>query len=311
VGNLLLKISNGRRHRAVPALIALLMAMPAWAADRPKIGLALGGGGARGCAHVGVLRVLDKMHIPIDYIAGTSMGAVVGGLYASGLSVDEIERALVTTDWNDALADRTRYRELTFRRKDDENRYLTSFDAGLHGIRLALPSGLRSAQKLRFLLQSYLIPVAGVHDFSKLPIPFKAVASDIETGDAVVLDHGDLAAAIRASMSIPGVFSPMEMDGHLLVDGGITDNIPVDVARGMGADIVIAVDVGSPLLKREQLGSMVAVTNQVLTILTRRNMAPQIAARSGHSADPDRNRAAEEVTMTQPHLRTTSGGRIS
>ena len=244
--------------------------------SRPKIGLALGGGGARGAAHAGVLRALEEAHIPIDYIAGTSMGAVVGGMYASGMTPDEIDRALTTTDWRDALNDRTRYKDLAYRRKEDDMRYLTVIEAGVRGGKLVLPSGLRSGQKLRFLLQSYLVPVATVRDFSQLPIPFKAVAADIETGDAVVLDRGDLAEAIRASMSIPGVFSPMEIDGRLLVDGGIADNVPVDVVRAMGADIVIAVDVGSPMLKREQLGSMLAVTSQVLTILTRQNAQKQL-----------------------------------
>jgi len=125
-------------------------------------------------------------------------------------------------------------------------------------------------------LQWYLIPVSAVHDFSRFPVPFKAVAADIETGDVVVLDHGDLAEAIRASMAVPGVFSPTEIDGKLLVDGGIADNVPVDVVRAMGADVVIAVDVGSPLLKREELGSLLAVTGQVLTILTRQNVRRQI-----------------------------------
>lgn len=269
-------MSATNRGRALAVIV--LLALPAAGAEiaRPKIGLALGGGGARGCAHVGILRALEEQHIPIDYIAGTSMGAVVGGMYASGMTPDEIDRALSTTDWRDALVDRTRYKDLAYRRKEDDNRYLTVVEAGLRGRRLLLPSGLRSGQKLRFILQSYLIPVAEVRDFSRLPIPFKAVAADIETGDAVVLDHGDLAEAIRASMSIPGVFSPMEIDGKLLVDGGIADNVPVDVVRAMGADIVIAVDVGSPLLKRNQLESLLAVTGQVLTILTRQNVQKQL-----------------------------------
>jgi NTE family protein len=183
------------------------------------------------------------------------MGAAIAGLYASGMTADEIGRALMEADWRDTLTDRTRHKDLSFRRKEDETRYLTAFEAGLHGSHIILQRGLRSAQKLRFLLQTYLIPVAGVRDFNKLPIPFRAVAADMETGHAVVLDHGDLGEAIRASISIPGVFSPSEYEGKLLVDGGIADNIPVDVVRAMGADIVIAVDVGSPLLTREQIGS--------------------------------------------------------
>lgn len=261
--------------RLTAVTVALLLTVAAEA--RPKIGVALGGGGARGAAHIGVLRVLEELGVPVDYVAGTSMGAVVGGLYASGMSPDEIERALGEVDWNDTLNDRTAYRELAYRRKEDESRYLTSFEAGLRGKRLTLPNGLQSAQKVRFLLQSNLIGVAHVRDFSKLPVPFKAVAADVETGEAVVLGHGDLAEAIRASMSIPGVFSPIEIDGRLLVDGGIAKNVPVDVVREMGADIVIAVDVGGNMLKREQLQSMFAVTSQVLTLLTRRNTEEQLA----------------------------------
>src|SRR5258707_376877 len=195
------------RHAMKPACCALLLvAAGALAAERPKIGLALGGGGARGCAHVGILRVLEELHIPIDYIAGTSAGAIVGGMYASGMTPDEIDQALSTTDWRDAFADRTRYKDLAYRRKEDDNRYPTVFEVGLQRGHLVLPGGLRSGQKLRFLLQWYLIPVSDVHDFARLPVPFKAVAADIETGDAVVLDHGDLAEAIRASMALPGAF---------------------------------------------------------------------------------------------------------
>jgi NTE family protein len=270
------------------------------APHRPKIGLALGGGAARGCAHVGVLEVLEEMHIPVDYIAGTSMGAVVGGLYASGMSADEIDHALTTIDWRDAMNDRTRFKDLAFRRKEDESRYLTAFEAGIQNRRIALPRGLRSAQKLRFLLQSYLIPVAGIRDFSKLPIPFKAVAADIETGDAVLLDHGDLAEAIRASLSIPGMFSPVERDGKVLVDGGIADNVPVDVVRAMGADIVIAIDVGSPMLKRDELGSLFAVTSQVLTLLTRRNAQVQLAAASVVIVPPVTGFGSMDFTAARP-----------
>ncbi|HSP33886.1 MAG TPA: patatin-like phospholipase family protein, partial [Thermoanaerobaculia bacterium] len=261
------------------AIVVVLLAAASAAAQtsRPKIGLALGGGGARGCAHVGVLRALERMHVPIDYIAGTSMGAVVGGLYASGMDADQIEAGLTAIDWHDALNDHTRFKDLSYRRKEDETRYLTEFEAGFHGRKLALPLGLRSAQKLRFILQTYLLPVSATRDFSKLPIPFKAVAADIETGDAVVLDHGDLEEAIRASMSIPGIFAPLQLDGKLLVDGGVADNVPVDVVRAMGADIVIAVDVGSPLLKSDRLGSLFTVTSQVLTLITRRNAELQIA----------------------------------
>jgi NTE family protein len=261
--------------RLCAVVVAAVLACDASA--RPKIGVALGGGGARGAAHVGVLRALEEMHIPIDYVAGTSMGSVVGSLYASGMTPDQIEKTLTTTDWRDALNDRTKYKDLAYRRKEDDIRTMTALELGLRDRRPVLPGGMRSAQKLRFLLQTELMPVAAIQDFNKLPVPFRAVAADIETGDAVVLDHGDLAEAVRASMSIPGVFSPVELEGKLLVDGGVANNVPVDVVRAMGADIVIAIDVGSPLLKREQLGSLFSVTSQVLTILTRQNAAKQMA----------------------------------
>lgn len=262
---------------AAIALLAMASELPAEELRRPKIGLALGGGGARGCAHVGVIRALEELKIPIDYIAGTSIGAIVGGLYASGLTSTEIAKLLEKTDWTDIFEDRSSFRHLPFRRKEDEIRYLTAFEAGLKRGRLHLPGGLRSGQKFNFVLQSALIPVSGIDDFSKLPIPFKAVAADLETGERVVLEGGDLAQAIRASMAIPGVLSPVERDGRMLIDGGVADNVPVDLVRSMGADIVIAVDVSAPLLKRNQLGSMVAVMGQMSTILMRRTTVEQLA----------------------------------
>src|SRR4029079_8095849 len=149
-----------------------------------------GGGGARGGAHVGELEVLEQMHIPIDYIAGTSMGAVVGGLYAAGVAPERIEKELRALDWTAVLADRTPYKDLVWRRKVDEGAYLLDVEIGLHGKRLRFPTGMRAGQKLGFEIQAYLLPVADVNDFDKLPIPFRAVATDIATGSRVVLDHG-------------------------------------------------------------------------------------------------------------------------
>ena len=271
--------------RRLAAALAVSVVTAAWAAEespaqRPKIGLALGGGGARGGAHVGVLKVLERLHIPVDYVAGTSMGAVIGGLYAAGVPVDQIDEELRSTDWSDLLADRPTYRDLVWRRKQDEGRYLLDLELGLRDWKLHVPSGLRAGQKLGFKLQTLLLPVHEVHDFSKLPLPFACVATDVETGDRVVLDHGDLAQSILASMTIPGAFAPVEIDGKLLVDGGMADNLPVEVVRAMGADIVIAVNVGTPLAKREALGSFVGVTGQAFGFLTVRN-----AERSAALAD--------------------------
>ncbi len=265
------------RHANV-LLFYLLALTPASAAqERPTIGLALSGGGARGAAHVGVLKVLEEQRVPVDYVAGTSMGAIVGGFYAAGYSPGEIGEILTTLDWADVLADRTAYRELAFRRKEDERRYMMDVDLGVGRKGFKLPPGLRTGQKLGFLLSRYLRGVADTTDFDQLPTPFRAVAADITTGEEVVLGSGQLATAIRASMAIPGVFSPVDLDGRLLVDGGIANNVPVDVVREMGADVVIAVDIAERLLTREELDDFLEITNQALNMLTRGNMESRLA----------------------------------
>jgi NTE family protein len=231
----------------------------------------LSGGGARGAAHVGVIRVLEQLHIPIDAVAGTSMGAVVGGLYAAGLSATEIADVFGALDWQDLLTDRPPRRDLVFRRKQDDRGILAR---GALGVRaeegVVLPLGLVQGQKITQLLRAATLPVAEVHDFDRLPIPFRALATDLETGDPVVLRSGDLATVLRASMSAPGVFAPVEIDGRLLVDGGLVDNLPVDLARSMGVDVLIAVDVSFPLARRDGLASPLDVTNQMIGIMVRR-----------------------------------------
>ena len=216
---------------------------------RPRVGLVLSGGGARGAAHVGVLKVLEDMHVPIDAIAGTSMGAVVGGLYASGLNARQIEKLMTSINWQDAFRDRPSREDLTLRRKQEDETFLVKFPLGLRGGHVVLPRGLIQGQRLIETLRRLTLPVARISDFDQLPTPFRAVATDLETGEAVVMGSGDLTSAMRASLSGPGVFSPVEREGRLLVDGGIADNVPVDIARAMGVDVVIVVDVGFPLLK--------------------------------------------------------------
>ncbi|HEX5163424.1 MAG TPA: patatin-like phospholipase family protein [Steroidobacteraceae bacterium] len=242
---------------------------------RPRIGLVLSGGGARGAAHIGVLKVLEENRVPIDAIAGTSMGAVVGGLYASGLSAADIERVMTSVDWQDAFRDRPARKDLNFRRKQEDRTFLVKFPLGLKGRRLRVPRGLVQGQKLTQLLRGLTLPVAQVQSFDHLGIPFRAVATDIVTGDRVVLDHGDLTTAMRASLSAPGVFAPVEYEGRLLVDGGLTSNLPIDVAREMGVDILIVVDCGFPLLERNKLDSVATVSNQMLAILIRSNTSAQ------------------------------------
>jgi NTE family protein len=278
---------SARRRSALglgaAAILALVSASAFAAVDpaatRPKIGIAFSGGGAKGCAHVGVLRVLEELGVPVDYAAGTSMGSIIGGLYAAGRTPDELERLMLEIDWADALTDKPGREQLAFRRKDDDLRYLPDIELGLGRGGLRWPTGLRSGQKLNFLLRHLTLPVRTVNDFDQLPIPFRAVATDIGNGQMVVLDRGDLARALRASMAIPTVFSAVEYEGRLLVDGGVTNNVPVDVVRAMGADVVIAIDIGSPLTGEEEVGrSYLKILGQTLGLITRANMAPRLAS---------------------------------
>ena len=236
---------------------------------RPRVGLVLSGGGARGAAHVGVLKVIDEMRIPIDAIAGTSMGAVVGGLYASGMPVSEIEKLLRSVNWEDAFRDRPPREELGFRRKQDDREFLVRYALGVTDKGFVLPRGRVQGQKLEQVLRGASLPVAAVQSFDQLPIPFRAVATDLETGEAVILDSGDLVTAMRASMSAPGVFAPVERDGRLLVDGGLVENLPVEIARSMNVDVLIVVDVSFPLYASEDLTSPIEITNQAFAILIR------------------------------------------
>ncbi|MEE9912312.1 MAG: patatin-like phospholipase family protein [Deltaproteobacteria bacterium] len=245
-------------------------------AGQPRIGLVLSGGGARGMAHVGVIRVLEEMKIPVYCIAGTSMGAIVGGLYAAGMSPDEMEKMVTSMEWNEAFRDKPPPSDLSFRRKKDAADYLINFDLGFKDGGFSIPMGLLQGQNLNLMLKTMLFHTEGIDDFNKLNIPFRAMATDIETGDAVILDKGDLVKAIRASMSIPALFAPVEINGKLLVDGGIANNLPVDIARQMGADVLIVVDISTSLSRRKQLTSSVEITSQLTSILVQRNTADQI-----------------------------------
>jgi len=245
---------------------------------RPKIGLVLSGGGARGAAHIGVIKVLEELRIPIDYITGTSMGSIVGGLYASGMPVDELETVVTGIDWAEAFHDLIPREDRSFRRKTDDRTYLVKQRPGFSDdLELKLPTGLLQGQKIDLILKRLSLPVSSIRDFDDFRIPFRAVATDITTGEAVILGSGDLAMAMRASMSVPGAFSPVEIDGKLLVDGGVSNNLPIDVIRKMGADIIIAVDISTPLLERDKLTSVLKITQQLTGILTRRNTEAQIA----------------------------------
>lgn len=275
-----------------------------------KTCLVLGGGGARGAAHVGVLKVLERERVPIDCITGTSMGGIVGGLYAVGYRADEIEAILDSIDWSRVLRDQPDRAVMPVSRKREELRYLLNIQLGLGSDgRLRLPAGAIQGQQLELLLRRLFLPVWQVDRFDALPIPFRTVATDIATGEAVVLDRGDLALAVRATMSVPGAFAPVRHDGHLLVDGGVVQNVPIALARDMGATRLIAVDVGAGLLPEERLTSPLSITLQTLSALmvreTQRDLATLdaqdilIRPELGDIGSASFDRAAEAVPMGQ------------
>ncbi|MGF6594862.1 patatin-like phospholipase family protein [Pseudomonas sp. 2835] len=268
-------------HRLLLSLLLMFVSFPLLAAEapRPKVGLVLSGGAARGLAHIGVLKALEEQGIKVDAIAGTSMGAVVGGLYASGYKIDELEKLALNIDWQQALSDAPPRKDVPFRRKQDDRDFLVKQKLSFRDDgSLGLPLGVIQGQNLALLLESMLAHTSDTRDFDKLPIPFRAVATDIASGEKVVFRRGHLPQVIRASMSIPAVFAPVELDGRLLVDGGMVDNIPLDVAREMGVDVAIVVDIGTPLRSRKQLATVVDVLNQSITLMTRRNSEEQLAA---------------------------------
>jgi NTE family protein len=250
---------------------------PSDAAARPKVALVLSGGGARGFAHVGVLKALEAARVPVDMIVGTSMGAIVGGLYASGMTADELEREILAVQWGDLFNSREPRQLLSQRRKEEDFELSPVLALGFREGGFRLPTGAVSSRSLEMLLRRYTLPTRHLTSFDQLPTPFRAVATDMETGQPVVMDSGDLATALRASMSVPGVFSPVTVGERILGDGGLVDNLPVGVARRMGADVIIAVNIGTPLAGRETLGTVLGITAQMVNILTEQNVQASIA----------------------------------
>ena len=244
-------------------------------AGRAPVGLVLSGGGARGYAHLGVLKVLEENRIPIDCIAGTSMGAVVGGLYASGMAADEMQQRLSEVNLADIAFDVTDRADLPQTSREDERLYINSLTLGFGKKGVKAPVGLVQGNRLQALLANWTAAVPTNQPFDQLPIPYRAVATDLQTGQMVVLDHGSLPLAIRASMAMPGLFAPAEINGRALVDGGLVSNLPVDTARRMGAKVVIAVDIGSPLRPLDALASPADVMQQMVGILIRQNVTSQ------------------------------------
>ena len=251
-------------------------APPAAAASRPKVALVLSGGGARGFAHIGVLRALRDLRVPVDLVVGVSMGAVVGGAWAAGRSVDELAGFVRGTDWTEIVADRPPRRDLSFRLREEDLLLPSRIEFGLRPDRVQPPLAAAGSIQLEDAL-GRLIPVgAGVLAVDALGVPFRSVASDLLTGELVELRDVPLFEAVRASLAVPGVFAPVRVGGRLLVDGGLVRNLPVDIARHMGADIVIAVNVGTPLAGEDELGSAFGVAQQMLNILTEQNVQRSI-----------------------------------
>ncbi len=250
---------------------------PAAGAKRPKICFVLSGGGARGAAHVGVIKVLEEYRVPIDCIAGTSMGALVGGAYATGMNVPEMEMVTAGMSVERLFREQPPRQELAMRRKADDFLNFIGPEVGTSSGKANLTKGVVTGVQLETVLRE-LSKVQGFHRFDDLPIQFRAVATDLVTGKAVIFSEGELANVMRASMSVPGAVSPAEFGGMMLVDGMLTSNLPVETARAMGADIVIAVNVGTPLLKREELTSILGVAGQMLSILTEQNVQASLAS---------------------------------
>jgi NTE family protein len=233
---------------------------------RPKIGLVLSGGGAKGIAHIGVLKAMEEAGLTPDYITGTSMGSIVGGLYASGYSADELKEIVEQANWTELLGNKVPFNEIVYEEKPYSSRYL--FDFYIENKKLQLPKGIIEGQKLMKFFSNLTRHIHDIQDFNKLPIPFACIASDIVTGQPVVLNKGSLALSMRASMSIPSVFTPVRIDNHLLVDGGLVRNMPVTDVLEMGADIVIGVFVTTDLEPEENLTSAISIISQAAFIGT-------------------------------------------
>ena len=240
---------------------------------RPKVALVLSGGGARGFSHVGVIKELERLGVKIDIVTGTSMGAMVGGGYASGYSVEQMQDIILGVDWQEMFALRPDRDEINWRRRQDDFKGLGSQEVGLSEKGVLFPDSVVPAQHLEIFLRSITRHVSSVTDLEKLPIPFAAIATDLDNGEAVVMQKGvTLADAMRSSMSVPGAFSPFPFKGHVLVDGGLSQNLPVEQAKAMGADIIIAVNAGTPLGKSKDIHSVAGVMGQMIGILTERNV---------------------------------------
>jgi len=261
---------------AQPPAQQIQQPVPSQPVHRPRIGLALSGGGALGLTEIGVIQWLEQNHIPVDRVAGTSMGSIIAAMYATGMSPAEIQKFAEGIDWDETLLPEPTYRQLGYRRKQDRRDYQIESALGLkHG--LSGPNGFSPGQGVGLLLDRIAFPESGITSFDDLPIPFRCVATDMQSGDRVVLHDGSLATAVRASMAIPGVFTPVEINGRVLADGAMVENIPVEVVHEMDADAVIAVDLRVPLGEREQLETLTGVLSRALSVMVVQNERRSLA----------------------------------
>ncbi|MCG9540554.1 patatin-like phospholipase family protein [Vibrio parahaemolyticus] len=249
---------------------------------RPKVAVVLAGGGAKGAAHIGVLKALEEIHIPVDIITGTSMGAYVGGLYATGMSADEIESFIYSVDWNSGYRDRVDRSQRRVRDKEYEDRYQITTDLGLRFGEVRAPTGVVQGQNMLRVLRETTGNLGRFDSFDELAIPYRSVATDILELDEVVIGNGYLVDAMMASMSVPGALPPYKLNGHMLVDGGVVNNMPVDVARAMGADVVIAVDISTDYKTEDDFTGLFTVADQLSNYLVRRSTQQQVETLQEH-----------------------------
>ena len=268
---------NRFRFGWVAVLLAACLAPTAGAA-RPKVGLVLGGGGARGAAHIGVLQELERLRIPVDCVAGTSMGALVAGAWAAGLDSATMRKEMAKVDWNDLFQDNPNYADVNYRNKRLSQRYLQGSETGMTAKGAVTPPGVVSGQKVKLFFNQLVHSDAGERRLELLPLPVSIVATDIGNGDRVVFRDGSLTLAMRASMAVPGLMAPLEYRGRKFVDGGLVDNLPVqEVRERCGADVVIAVNVGSPLLAASEINGLLSISSQMVSILTEQNVTQSLA----------------------------------
>jgi NTE family protein len=245
--------------------------------ERPIVAVVLGGGGAHAVAHLGALQELERQRVPIDLIVGTGIGGVIGGLYASGMTLSEIQVFLFDTDWEDVFDPDTRREDLSYRRKRDDEDFLIKYRVGIKDGQAQLPTSLIPNEKLARLFQSTVANTKGIKHFDDLPVPFRTVTMDLVTGNEVVLESGSLDRAMLATLSSPGTLPPVEIGGNLLITGSLLNNLPVDVARKWGADVIIASDIGPYTRSADDLNSVFNIVDQVSHLLQRHNSVASLS----------------------------------